>query len=414
MSKLQPVRGTHDIYGDDARRMRHVVETFARVASTYGFEELATPIFEFTEVFKRPLGEASDIVSKEMYSFRDRGDEELTLRPEFTAGVARAFISGGMQQSTPCRFMSWGPVFRYERPQKGRYRQFHQLNAECLGPSDPATDVDMIALGYRTLMELGVAGDVVLNLNTLGDPDSRNAYRSALVEYFSDHRDALSEDSQRRLLTNPLRILDSKIEGDQAIVVGAPKLSGYLNDQSRDFFRTVTNGLERAGVPFVHNERLVRGLDYYTHTAFEFITEILGAQGTVIGGGRYDGLIKKLGGPPVAGVGWAGGIERLAMMLAETPTAVRPVFFLPMGDAALLEGFKICEELRGAGITVIADRTGNISKRMNRANKASARAALILGDDELSAGTIMVKNLDSGDQQQISIDGLAKHLKAQG
>lgn len=404
MSKLQPVRGTRDIYGEDARRFTQVVDTFKRVASSYGFEELATPIFEFTEVFKRPLGEASDVVSKEMYSFEDRGGEELTLRPEFTASVARSFISNGMQQNLPCRFMSYGPTFRYERPQKGRYRQFHQINAELIGQADAGADVEVIAMGYRILCELGCEKDITLNLNSLGDNDSRMAYRDALVSYFGGYTSDLSEDSQRRLTTNPLRILDSKDEGDKAIVAGAPKMSAYMNDESKAFFAYVCNGLTAAGVPYVHNETLVRGLDYYTHTAFEFITDTLGAQGTVLAGGRYDGLIKQLGGPPTPGIGWAGGIDRLAMMIAEPRPKLRPIVMMPMGEAAEFKAIEIAEALRGENFTITSDRSGNLKKRLNRANNEQASFALILGDNELEKGVIMLKNLDSGDQVEIELD----------
>ena len=409
MSKLQPVRGTRDIYGEDGRRFAQVVDTFKSVASRYGFEELAIPIFEFTEVFKRPLGEASDIVSKEMYSFEDRGGEAITLRPEFTAGIARSFISNGMQQNLPCRFMSHGPAFRYERPQKGRYRQFHQINAEVLGLADPATDVDLIAMGYRILDELGLTGDVTLHLNSLGDVESRAAYRDALVDYFKNFEGDLSEDSQRRLKTNPLRILDSKNEGDKAIVANAPKMSAYMNDVSREFFDYVCKGLDAAGIPFVHDETLVRGMDYYTHTAFEFITETLGSQGAVIAGGRYDGLIKQLGGPPTPGIGWAGGIDRLAMMIAEPKAKVRPIVMMPMGEKAEFKALGISEALRAEGFTVTSDRSGNLKKRLNRANNNEAVFALILGDDEMEKGIILLKNLDSGEQAEVDMDRL-EHL----
>ncbi len=409
MSKLQPVRGTRDIYGEDARRFSQVVDTFKRVASSYGFEELATPIFEFTEVFKRPLGEASDVVSKEMYSFEDRGGEELTLRPEFTASIARAFISNGMQQNLPCRFMSHGPTFRYERPQKGRYRQFHQINAELLGQDDAGADVEVIAMGYRILSELGFAEDITLNLNSLGDGESRAAYRDALLGYFSNYTSDLSEDSQRRLTTNPLRILDSKDEGDKKIVLTAPKMSDYMNDVSKAFFNYVCNGLEIARVPYVHNETLVRGLDYYTHTAFEFITSTLGAQGTVMAGGRYDGLIKQLGGPPTPGIGWAGGIDRLAMMLAEPPAKIRPIVIMPMGVPAEFKAIEIAEALRSEKFTVTSDRSGNLKKRLTRANGEHASFALIIGDDELEKGILLLKNLDNGEQQEIEMDRM-EHL----
>ncbi len=412
MSKLQPARGTRDIYGDEGQRMAAVVETFRRVAGTYGFEEISTPIFEFTEVFKRPLGEASDVVSKEMYTFEDRGGEEVTLRPEFTAGVCRAFISNGMQQSLPCRLMSNGPAFRYERPQKGRYRQFHQINAELLGPDTPEADVEQIAMAWRLLKALGLGDKVILHLNTLGDVESRMAYRQALVAYFEQHKDTLSEDSVRRLETNPLRILDSKDEGDKEVVAEAPLLSQYLNEQSHSFFEAVKAGLVEVGVPYKHDERLVRGLDYYTHTAFEFVTTELGAQGTVLAGGRYDGLIEKLGGPPVAGVGWAGGIERLAMLADLSLEEARPAIVMPMGEAATLKAFSIAEDLREVGLTVLSDRSGNLKKRLTRASKANASFAVILGDNELEAGEVMLKDLDSGDQKAVPFADLAAAVSA--
>lgn len=421
MSKLQPARGTRDIYGDDARHMRAVTDAFQRVAASYGFEELATPIFEFTEVYKRPLGETSDIVSKEMYSFessaREAGDkeaEELTLRPEFTAGVCRSFISNGMQQNLPCRFMSWGPAFRRERPQKGRYRQFHQINAELLGQANAEADVDIIAMAWRLLKELGLGNKVVLHLNSLGDQESRAQYREDLVTYFSTHKDKLSDDSIRRLESNPLRILDSKDEGDRAIVANAPLMSASMNDQSKAFFATVQTGLSAIGVPFKHDERLVRGMDYYCHTAFEFITTELGAQGTVLAGGRYDGLIEQLGGPSTPGIGWAGGIERLAMLSMQGTQPDRPVILMPMGEAATIKAFELAEDMRSAGATVVSDRTGNLKKRMNRANKADARYAVILGDNELENSVVTVKDLDEGSQTEVPFGALAAAVTSGG
>ncbi len=407
MSKLQPARGTRDIYGVESRNMTAVVETFRRVAGTYGFEDLATPIFEFTEVYKRPLGEASDIVSKEMYTFEDRGGEEVTLRPEFTAGVCRSFISNGMQQNLPCRLMSHGPAFRYERPQKGRYRQFHQINAELLGQDSPEADIDMISMAWRILNELGLGDKVVLHLNTLGDAESRANYRETLVGYLSGFKDKLSEDSLRRLETNPLRILDSKDEGDKEIVANAPLLSDCLNEASRTFFEIVKKGLEVVGVPYIHDERLVRGMDYYCHTAFEFVTTELGAQGTVLAGGRYDGLIEQLGGPKTPGIGWAGGIERLAMLSEKGTEPARPVIIMPMGEAGVLKGFEVAETLRASGVTVTADRTGNLKKRMNRADKANAAFAVIIGDNEVEEGVVTLKHLDDGEQNQVAFGDLA-------
>lgn len=417
MSKLQPARGTRDIYGEEARNMRAVVDAFQRVGTSYGFEELATPIFEFTEVYKRPLGETSDIVSKEMYSFEastrdslDQDTEELTLRPEFTAGICRAFISNGMQQNLPCRFMSSGPAFRRERPQKGRYRQFHQINAELLGLAMPEADVDMIAMAWRLLRELGLGDKVVLHLNSLGDQESRALYRDALVRYFSEHKARLSQDSLRRLDTNPLRILDSKDEDDKEIVAAAPLMSSCMNEASEEFFTRVKRGLETIGVPFVLDERLVRGMDYYCHTAFEFITTELGAQGTVLAGGRYDGLIEQLGGPPTPGIGWAGGIERLAMLSELGQDLPRPVIIMPMGETPTQVAFELAESLRSAGVVVTTDRGGNLKKRLNRANRSNASYAIIIGDDEVKQGVAAVKNLDNGEQSDVLLADIVRTI----
>jgi histidyl-tRNA synthetase len=379
---LQPVRGTHDLLPDDARRHDHVAAVARDTAALYGFQEVATPIFEFTEVFKRTLGETSDIVSKEMYTFEDRGGDLLTLRPEATAGIARAFISGGLQQNLPLKFFTSGPMFRYERPQKGRLRQFHQIDIEILGVPEPAADVEVIAVGAHILDALGVRAETKLELNTLGDGDSRAAYREVLVAYLNDHLDGLSEDSRTRLTRNPLRILDSKDEGDRKIIDGAPIYSDHLNDASRRFFDAVTTGLGDLGIAFEINPRLVRGLDYYCHTAFEFTTESLGAQGAVIAGGRYDGLIAQMGGPDTPGIGWAGGIERLAMLAGEAPAPGRPVAMVP----------------------------GNLSRRMKRANRINARFAVIVGDDEIAAAAATVRDLDSGEQSAVAFDRLADFL----
>lgn len=411
MTTLQPVRGTHDLMGDDARRHRKVVDVFRSLAGRYGFSEIETPIFEFTEVFQRTLGETSDVVQKEMYTFEDRGGDGVTLRPEFTAGIARAFISGGLAQSVPCKFYSHGPVFRYERPQKGRLRQFHQVNLEVLGVPEPQADVEVIALAANMLGELGVVEKTTLELNTLGDAESRSNYRDALVEYFSGHRTSLSQDSQVRLERNPLRILDSKDAGDRELIADAPRMDQYLNDPSRDFFDRVRHGLDRVGVDYSVNDRLVRGLDYYTHTAFEFTTQALGAQGTVVAGGRYDGLVEHMGGKATPGIGWAGGIERLAMLLDETPPATRPIAVIPIGAAADDLALSLTQELRGAGFTVDLAYRGNIGKRMKRANKINARVALFLGEDEIANGEVKVRDLDNGEEQAVPLSGVTDGLQ---
>ena len=412
MSSLQPVRGTHDILPDDNRRYRHVVETARTIAERYGFGEISTPIFEFTEVFARTLGETSDIVTKEMYTFRDRGGDEITLRPEGTAGIARALISGGLAQDLPLKFFYTGPMFRYERPQKGRLRQFHQFGVELLGVAAPQADIEVVALAANILDSLGALSKTTLEINTLGDKESRNAYRDALVDHLSRHHANLSEDSRVRLEKNPLRILDSKDEGDKAILRDAPLFPDYLTDAARDFFAKVRDGLKSIGIAFVENPRLVRGLDYYCHTAFEFTTEHLGAQGTVLAGGRYDGLVTAMGGRDTPGVGWAAGIERLSMLLADLPEKPRPIAVIPAGNGAEGEALRLTEELRRAGLNVELGYSGNLAKRMKRANKIHARAAVILGEDEMSRGAATVRDLDSGDESEVPLAALSGLLAA--
>ncbi|WP_417623970.1 histidine--tRNA ligase [Paremcibacter congregatus] len=412
MAKLQPVRGTHDIMGDKARTFRFIHSTFQNIARRFGHEEISTPIFEFTEIFSRTLGETSDVVSKEMYTFEDRGGEKLTLRPEYTAGIARSFISNGLQQSVPCKFYGFGPMFRYERPQKGRMRQFHQMDVEILGVPEPQADIEVLALAATLLRELGMMDDITLELNSLGDPESRLAYRDALVEYFTAHKDKLSDDSLARLEKNPMRILDSKDEGDKVLVADAPKISDYYNETSRAFFDEVLNGLDALGIEYVRNERLVRGLDYYSHTAFEFVTSKLGAQGTVLAGGRYDGLIEKMGGPATAGIGWAAGMERLADLISPdlVPEDERPIAVVPVGAEGQTEAMRLAQVLREAGFAIDMSYRGNMGKRMKRANKANAVAAVLVGEDELKRGVVTVKKFDDGSQSEVALDQLLDHL----
>ena len=370
----QAIRGTQDIFGAEAEAFQHVVSTFERVRKLYRFRRAEMPVFERTEVFSRSIGETTDVVSKEMYSFRDRGDESLTLRPEFTAGIARAYLTNGWQQHAPLKLATHGPLFRYERPQKGRYRQFHQLDAEIIGAGEPQADVELLAMADQLLKELGIADGVTLQLNTLGDGDSREAWRGALVEYFEAHRADLSEDSQERLTKNPLRILDSKDPRDRAFVSDAPKIDDYLSSAAQDFFGAVKSGLDAAGVAYTRNEALVRGLDYYRHTAFEFVTDRLGAQGTVLGGGRYDGLIETLGGPHTPAVGWAAGIERLAMLVGEREVVgleVAVVAEHPDFEARAAQLVAVC---RQAGIAAELFATGSPKKRFDRAMKADPGA----------------------------------------
>jgi histidyl-tRNA synthetase len=407
---LQPVRGTHDVLPEDGRRFRAVTETGRGVAERYGYHEIATPIFEFTEVFKRTLGDTSDIVTKEMYTFTDKGGDQITLRPEGTAGVARALISGGLMQHLPLKFFYQGPMFRYERPQKGRLRQFHQIGVELLGVGEPLGDIEIIALGAAILAELGIASKTRLELNTLGNTQSRAAYRDVLVDYLSAHRDALSEDSLIRLERNPLRILDSKDRGDRAVVADAPEFDASLDAESTEFFAAVRAGLDALGIAYTLNPRLVRGLDYYCHTAFEFTTDALGAQGAVIAGGRYDGLVKTMGGPETAGVGWAAGIERLALLLDGAAEPPRPIAVIPLGEAAESAALPLAERLRRSGLAVDLGYRGNLKRRMSRANKINARAAVIIGDDELAQNSVTLRDLDSGEQTLVPLDALDDRL----
>jgi histidyl-tRNA synthetase len=410
LADLQPVRGTRDLIGEDQRRHAHVIETARRVAGLYGFDEWSTPIFEETRVFARTLGDTSDVVTKEMYTFVDRGGDSVTLRPENTAGVCRALVTNGLTQSLPQKVFYAGPMFRYERPQKGRYRQFHQIGAELIGPSEPLADAEIIALGWAILQGLGVSGSVVLELNTLGDAPSRDAYRAALVAYFSAHRDALSADSRERLERNPLRILDSKDEGDRRLVADAPTIGPSLTPEAAAFYDGLKRHLDRFGVPFRENPRIVRGLDYYSHTAFEFVTDQLGAQGTVMGGGRYDGLVQQMGGPSVAAVGWAAGIERLAMLLATPPVAPVGVAVAPMGEAEEAAAIAVLQSLRAAGIRAEMAYRGTLKRRMERANKIGARAAVIIGASELERGVAQVKDLVTGSQTEVALQDVAAHL----
>jgi histidyl-tRNA synthetase len=410
-NKVQAIRGTQDMLGEAADRYHAVTSAFDRVRRLYGFQRVEVPVFEATEVFARSIGETTDVVSKEMYTFPDRGGDSLTLRPEFTAGICRAYVSEGWQQHAPLKLAVHGPVFRYERPQKGRFRQFHQLDAEIIGSDSPAADVELLAFADQLLNELGIADGVTLQLNTLGDAETRENWRAALVGHFEAHRSDLSEDSLARLDTNPLRILDSKDPRDRPIADAAPSIDDHLSAPAADFFAQVTGGLDAVGVAWTRNARLVRGLDYYRHTAFEFVTDRLGAQGTVLAGGRYDGLVEALGGPHTPAVGWAAGIERLGMLLeAPAPEAVA-VAVVPMGEAAEAAAARIVAGLRRAGIATEMAFRGNMKRRMQKANASGARYAVILGDDELARGQAAVKDLLSGEQRDVALEAIAEAVR---
>jgi histidyl-tRNA synthetase len=378
----RPIRGTQDIFGDEQRRFARVLEAFDHVRKLYAFQRVDLPVFEDTQVFARSIGETTDVVSKEMYTFEDRGGDSLTLRPEFTAGVCRAYLTGGWQQYAPLKLVTSGPLFRYERPQKGRYRQFHQVDAEVIGAAEPAADVELLAFADQLLHELGIADGVTLQLNTLGDAETRDAWRAALVAHFEKHRGELSEDSLIRLDKNPMRILDSKDPRDRAIADAAPDIDAYLTSEAGAFFEKVTKGLDAAGVAWTRNGRLVRGLDYYRHTAFEFVTDRLGAQGTVLAGGRYDGLIESLGGPATPGVGWAAGIERLAMLLDAPQAKMLDVVIAVEDDRAIGAGHQALGILRRAGLSAEMVATGSPRKRYDKAAKVMARVLVSINVED--------------------------------
>jgi histidyl-tRNA synthetase len=402
----QPVRGMQSLLGEDADRFHAVVAAFDRVRRLFGFRRVEVPVLEPTAVFARSLGETTDVVSKEMYTFEDRSGDSVTLRPEFTAGLSRAYLTEGWQQYAPLKVATHGPAFRYERPQKGRFRQFHQLDAEVLGAAEPQADVEVLCFADQLLRELGLGETVVCKLNTLGDPVTRAAWRDALHEHFAAHRAALSEESRERLDRNPVRILDSKAHADWPIVDSAPVIDDYLTSEASDFFAAVTAGLDAAGVRWERAPRLVRGLDYYRHTAFEFVTDALGSQGTVLAGGRYDGLVEALGGPHTPAIGWAAGIERLSMMIGAPPPEAPTAVVVPLGEAAESAAIRILADLRRSGTAVDMAWRGNMKKRMARAAASGATHVIVLGDAELESGTAQVKDLRSGEQRAVALDML--------
>lgn len=421
MAKIQTpqaVRGTQDIFGEDQERFQHVVETFERVRRLYGFKGVQMPVFEPTAVFARSLGETTDVVSKEMYSFEDRGGDSLTLRPEFTAGISRAYLTNGWQQHVPLKLSTHGPLFRYERPQKGRYRQFHQLDAEIIGVSEAAADVELLCFADQLLNELGIADGVTLQLNTLGDAESRDAWRDALVEHFQAHKADLSKDSQDRLERNPLRILDSKERQDRPIADIAPDIDAYLSTEAKEFFAQVTEGLDACGVSWTRNSRLVRGLDYYRHTAFEFVTDRLGAQGTVLAGGRYDGLIESLGGPATPAVGWAAGIERLGMLLEKVTLEPIEVVVVAANGHAVNDALKVMSLLRKMGLKSEGVLSGSLKKRLDKAFKKNTRLVLQVHNDETyDEATLLFtswEGLGYFGQRESLVDNLVIELERRG
>jgi histidyl-tRNA synthetase len=409
-AKIQAIRGMHDVLPEQAPRWQHLEDRTRSVLECYGYREMRTPLVEVTELFKRSIGEVTDIVEKEMYSFEDRGGDMLALRPEGTASCVRAAIEHGLLDQ-PQRIWYRGPMFRRERPQRGRYRQFHQIGVEVFGLDGPDIDLEVILLTRRLWQELGLT-DLRLELNSLGDSDERARYRDALVAYLQAHRDALDADSDKRLTTNPLRVLDSKHPDMQPVIAGAPSLLDFLGEASRAHFESLCAGLEAAGLGYQINPRLVRGLDYYNRTVFEWITDALGAQGTVCAGGRYDGLVAQLGGKPTPAVGFALGVERLIELIDSSGIETGPdAYLVAVGERAQRQALIIAEGLRAAmpHLRLLCHcGGGSFKSQFKKADRSGARVALVLGDDELDQRSIGIKPLrDNGEQQRVALDALA-------
>jgi histidyl-tRNA synthetase len=415
---IRTVRGMHDILPPESATWQWLEGEVRSLMAQYGYEEIRTPLLERTELFKRSIGEVTDIVEKEMYTFVDRNGDSLSLRPECTASVVRAGIENGILHNRTQRLWYTGPMFRHERPQKGRYRQFHQVGVETFGMPGPDVDLELLLLGERLWQRLGLTDAVTLEINSLGTPASRRAYREELVAHFRAHADILTEDEARRLEDNPLRLLDSKNEALQGVIAAAPALTDSLDAESRAAFDWVLDALERAGVRHRVNPRLVRGLDYYTGLVFEWTTDRLGAQGTVCAGGRYDGLVEQLGGRPTPGAGFALGIERLlALVEAEGQRPEPPTphaCLLLAGEAATRDGLLQGERLRDALPWLRLDTLcggGSLKSQFRRADRSGAEVALVMGEDEHAAGTVTVKPLRGGEQESVPADALADHLE---
>ena len=415
MSKqlIQPIRGTRDLLSSELQYHNHILDIAKKSAQKFCYEELATPIFEKSEIFHRSLGESSDVVSKETYSFTDRDKSSITLRPEFTAAIVRSFISNGLTQNLPAKFFSHGPVFRHERPQKCRYRQFHQINFEYFGAYTAFSDAETISLAFDILSQLGLSKDITLELNSLGDKESRQNYNATLVEYFSKYKNDLSEDSKERLIKNPLRILDSKDEGDKKIIQGAPKISDCFNEESKQYFYTLQDSLNQLGLEFKVSENLVRGLDYYTHTVFEFTTDALGSQGTVLAGGRYDSLVELMGGPETKAIGFAAGIERLAELLRHKVTLkdnTVDIYIIPMNQEVFSASNILAQQLRLENTSVLVDYKNNVRKSMKKANNIGAKFIVIYGTDEVHSGIVKIKNMKDGNEMKLPVDQITNHI----
>ena len=415
---IQAIRGMNDYLPADTVVWQRIEGILKQVLASYGYSEIRLPVVEHTPLFKRAIGEVTDVVEKEMYTFDDRNGESLTLRPEGTAGCVRAGIEHGLLYNQEQRLWYMGPMFRYERPQKGRYRQFHQIGAEVFGLQGPDIDAELIMMTARWWKALGIADHVALELNSIGSLDARANYRDALVTFLEQHKEKLDEDCKRRMYSNPLRVLDSKNPDVQALLNDAPTLGDYLDDESREHFNGLCALLDSVGIAYTINQRLVRGLDYYNRTVFEWVTTSLGAQGTVCAGGRYDGLVEQLGGRATPGVGFAMGMERLVLLVQAVnpdfePSRIVDVYVIASGQGVQSAAMQLAEQVRDAAPALKLMTNfggGNFKKQFARADKWGARVALVLGEDEVKAGQVVVKNLRSGEQQTLAQNDVAAAL----
>ncbi len=409
---LQPLRGTKDLLPQEFIVHDYIINKAKKIGRLYGYLQMNTPIMEYTKIFDRTLGETSDVISKEMYSFLDKSNNSISLRPEFTAGIVRAFISNGLHHNLPLKFFSHGPVFRYDRPMAARQRQFHQLNFEYIGAMGPYSDAETIKLAYDIVKALEIEEHVILEINSLGCAESRSAYQKKLVEYFNEHKAKLSEDSIRRLEKNPMRILDSKDENDKIIVSGAPLIEESYSTEARRYFDELLKSLESMNIKYVVNPRLVRGLDYYCHTAFEFVAQTPGNQSTVIAGGRYDGLCKLMGGVDTTAIGFAAGIERLALARNYNIALPRPIFLLPINETNIEYCFILADKLRQENIPIILDTNGKVGRRIQRANKENAKYVIFIGDEEQASNNFKLKELDQSQENILNFTNLIEFLKS--
>ena len=409
--KIQPIRGTHDLYGEELHKFTKIEKVVKYYANIYGFNKIITPIFESTDLFKKPLGDQSDVVLKEMYTFLDRNKSSLTLRPEYTTPIIRAAISNNLLEKTPQKLFGIGPMFRRERPQKGRYRQFNQMNFEILGSNDEASDVDLILLAKNILQDLLPEKEIILQINSLGDKDTLGKFKESLKIYFDKYKFDLSDESKEKIDNNSLRILDSKDKKDIEINANAPKISNFYSEEAKKYFNIIKSLLDQSSLNFEINSTLVRGLDYYCHTVFEFKTKDLGSQDTLIGGGRYNGLVKMIGGKDISGVGWAGGIERIMMLMHDNQVEEKKVQLIIMKKELRDYGYKLLNLLRENKIPVHFDYKYNLKKSLSFANNSNYEYAIIVGENELNNNLCILKELKTGLQKSVSFIEIIKILK---